>query len=184
MVVLQINYHADQEDLEKRNNSLKRKERAMQALVSLEWAIDYFTLSRPKADEWDAVDNAERYKYLNWASTLIKSTFVFHANVEVDNDDRIRVAVCEQALYLMRRTDEYPEVLTKGIVSASAGPMSATFSKDFVAPLICEEAKMAVAEIGSFVRAMGVVKTMPLGGPFAEPIVPLQKTPVKMNCAT
>jgi len=141
----------------------------MQPLVSLEWAINYFAMFRPKSDEWDAADNVERYKYLNWASTLIKSAFVFHANVEVDNDDRIRVAVCEQALYLMRRTDEYPEVLTKGIVSASAGPMSATFSKDFVAPLICEEAKLALAEIGNFVGKLGVVTTMQLCGPFAEP---------------
>jgi len=141
----------------------------MQPLVPLEWATEYFATSRPKADEWDVADDTERQRYLGWASVLIKSAFVFHANVDVSNDDRIRVAVCEQALWLMRRTDNYPEALTKGIASASAGAISATFSKDFVAPLICEEAKLAVAEIGSFVREMAVIKTMPLGGVFAEP---------------
>jgi len=140
----------------------------MQAFVSLEWATDYFALSRPKADEWDAEEDSERRRYLNWASVLIRSAFVFQADVEIDNDDRIRTAVCEQALWLMRRTEKYPEALTKGIVSASAGTVSATFSKDFVAPLISEEAKLAISEIGHCVRDMAVIKTMPLGGIWAE----------------
>ena len=140
----------------------------MQALVSLEWATDYFALSRPKAEEWNSADDTERKRYLNWASVLIKSAFVFQADVDISNDDRIRIAVCEQALYLMRRSDEYPEALTKGIVSASAGTVSATFSKDFVAPLISEEAKLAVSGISHFIRGIAVVKTMPLGGIWAE----------------
>ena len=140
----------------------------MQSFVSLEWAVDYFAMSRPKAKEWDIFDDADRLRYLNWATMLIKSAFVFDSDIEVENDDRIKIAVCEQALYLMRRPDEYPEALTKGIASASAGPVSATFSKDFIAPLICEEAKLSVAEIGTFISKFGVVKTMLLGGPFSE----------------
>ena len=101
-----------------------------------------------------------------WASVLIKSAFKFRADIDVSNDDRIRTAVCVQALWLMHRTDEYPEALTKGVVSASAGSVSATFSKDFVAPLICEEAKLAVSKIGRFVRDMAVITTQPLGGVF------------------
>jgi len=134
----------------------------------LEWATNYFALSRPKADEWDAADDTERRRYLNWASMLIKSAFVFQTGVDLNDDDRIRTAVCEQALYLMRRTDVYPEALTKGIVSASAGTVSATFSKDFIAPLICEEAKLAISGIGHLSRDMVVIKTMPLGGIWAE----------------
>jgi hypothetical protein len=100
---------------------------------------------------------------------LIKSAFVvFQRDVDINDDDRIRIAVCEQALYLMRRTDVYPEALTKGIVSASAGTMSATFSKDFVAPLVCEEAKLAIGEAGYFAKDVAVVTTMPLGGIWAE----------------
>ena len=142
----------------------------MQEFVTLEWATDYFALSRPKAAEWDIADDTQRRRYLNWASVLIRSAFVFQADVDINDDDRIRTAVCEQALWLMRRTDEYPDALTKGIVSASAGTVSATFSKDFVAPLICEEAKLAISGIGYFIRDMAVVKTMPLGGVFAEPV--------------
>jgi hypothetical protein len=134
----------------------------------LEWATDYFALSRPKAEEWEAEDDAERQRYLNWASALIRSAFVFQADVDINDDDRIRIAVCEQALYLMRRTDAYPEALTKGIVSASIGGASATFSKDFVAPLISEEAKLALSEIGQCVRDVAIIKTMPLGGIWAK----------------
>ena len=140
----------------------------MQALVSLEWSTGYFALSRPKAEEWESAGDAERQRYLGWASVLIKSAFAFPADVEIDNDDRIRIAVCEQALWLMRRTDHYPDALTKGIVNAAIGGASATFSKDFVAPLICEEAKLAIGEAGHFVKDMAVVKTMPLGGIWAE----------------
>jgi len=135
----------------------------MQPLVTLEWAIDYFMNSRPKADEWDAADDTERRRYLGWASVLIKSAFVFRDGIEIDNDDRVRIAVCEQALWLMRRTDLYPETLTQGIVSASVGAMSATFSKDFVAPLICEEAKLVIGEMGHFIGSMAIITTKPLG---------------------
>ena len=156
----------------------------LQSLVPLEWATEYFATSRPKAAEWDVADDTERQRYLGWASALIKSAFVWQPHVDIYDDDRIRVAVCEQALWLMRRADVYPEALTKGIASASAGVMSATFSKDFVAPLICEEAKLAVAEIGSFVREMAIVKTMPLGGVFAEPTSTPPISPPKNNGMT
>ena len=141
----------------------------MQPLVSLDWATDYFANSRPQADEWEGAEDTERRRYLNRASVLIKLAFVWQGDVDFENDDRIRIAVCEQALWLMRRTDQYPDVLTKGIASAGIGGASATFSKEFVAPLICEEAKLAVAEIGQFIHGMAIVKTMPLGGVWSDP---------------
>ena len=149
----------------------------MQLLVSLEWATEYFAIFRPKANEWDTANDMERQRYLGWASVLIKSAFVFQEDIDVANDDRVRIATCEQALWLMRRTDTYPEVLTKGIVSAAmgGGAASATFSKDFIAPLICEEAKLYVSEIGYFVKSTATVKTMPLGGIFAELTYPTPK---------
>jgi hypothetical protein len=142
----------------------------VQALVTLEWATDYFAFFRPKAEEWELADDTERRRYLNWASMLITSAFVFH--VDTDNDDRIRMAICEQALWLMRRTDQYPDALTKGIANASIGGASATFSKDFVAPLICEEVKLAIGMAGYFAKDVAVVTTMPLGGIWAEPTPP------------
>jgi len=141
----------------------------MQPLVTLEWATDYFAYSRPKADEWDAANPAERQRYLGWASALIKMAFIWQTGVDIYNDDRVRLAVCEQALWLMRRNDIYPEALTKGIAQASVGQVSATFSKEFVAPLICEEAILAVSEIGCFIGKMARIQTMPLGGVFAKP---------------
>jgi hypothetical protein len=135
----------------------------MQPLVSLEWATDYFDNFRPKADEWGTADESTRRQYLGWASVLIKSAFVFRTDVEIEDNDRIRAATCEQALWLMRRTDVYPEALTKGIVTASVGAVSATFSKDFVAPLICEEAKLVIGELGNFIGSLAIITTMPLG---------------------
>jgi hypothetical protein len=151
----------------------------MHSLVSLEWATDYFAYFRPNADEWDVKGDTERQRYLNRASVLIRSAFVFQSDVDIDNDNRIRVAVCEQALWLMRRTDQYPDVLTKGIASAAIGGASATFSKDFVAPLICEEAKLAIGDAGYFIKDVAVVTTMPLGGIWAEPTLPPHKQPIR-----
>jgi len=152
----------------------------MQALVSLEWATDYFAHFRPKADEWDVADDSERQRYLNRASVLIRSAFVFQTDVDIENDNRIRVAVCEQALWLMRRTDQYPDALTKGIANAAIGGASATFSKDFVAPLICEEAKLAIGEAGYFAKDVAVVTTMPLGGLWAEATPPAPQQPMRL----
>ena len=135
----------------------------MQPLVSLEWATDYFANSRPKAGEWDTADDTTRRRYLGWASVLIKSAFVFRDDVDEEDNDCIRSAICEQALWLIRRPDAYPEVLTKGIVSASVGTMSTTFSKEYVAPLICEEAKLVIGKLGSFIGNMAIITTMPLG---------------------
>ena len=140
----------------------------MQPLVSLEWATEYFITSRPKSDEWDAADDVERQQYLGWASERIKSAFKFNADVDIYDNDRVRAATCVQALYLMQTPAEYPDVLTKGIVSASAGVVSATFSKDFVAPLICEEAKLLIGELGNTIGSMAVITTMPLGGIFSN----------------
>jgi len=156
----------------------------MQPLVSLEWATYYFAFFRPKAEEWESAGDAERWRYLNRASVLIQSAFVFSADVDVDNDDRIRVAVCEQALWLMRRTDQYPDVLTKGLVNAAIGGASATFSKEFVAPLICEEAKLAIGEAGYFAKDVAVVATMPLGGIWAEATPPPPKRPASPPIGT
>lgn len=136
----------------------------MEPLVPLDWALTYFAESRPKAEEWESADDSTRQRYLNWASALIKSAFAWNSGVVIEEDERVRRAVCEQALWLMRREDEYPDALTKGIASASVGgAVSATFSKDFVAPLICEEAQLAVGEAGSFIGKMARIQTMPLG---------------------
>ena len=135
----------------------------MEPLATLEWANAYFTHARPKSDEWNGVDDTERLRYLNWASTLIRAAFHFHENVDLENDARVLTAVCEQALWLMRRPDLYPEALTKGIASASAGVVSATFSKDFVAPLISEDVVMMLDEVADFVGKLARVRTFPLG---------------------
>jgi len=134
----------------------------VQTLVSLEWATDYFATSRPKSDEWDAADDAERQRYLNWASVLIRSAFVWR--VDITDNDQVRIAVCEQALWLMWRPDKYPELLTKGLSSASVGngAVSASFSKEFIAPLICDEAKTVVNGIGDFIGKIARITTRPL----------------------
>jgi len=106
--------------------------------VTLDWADNWFTTSRPKSDEWTNTEPEERQKYLNWSLTLIRTLFVFPNDFDSANET-VKVAVCEQALWLLRRTDEYPPALTQGLSQAAAGSLSATFDKSFIAPLVYAE---------------------------------------------
>ena len=79
----------------------------------------------------------------------------------------IAQAVAEQKETTAKTATATAKTTEKRSQEAESGA-SATFSKDFIAPLICEEAKLAIGEAGHFVKDMAVVKTMPLGGIWAE----------------
>ncbi|GHT43392.1 hypothetical protein FACS189443_7020 [Planctomycetales bacterium] len=136
----------------------------MNSLVTMEWADEWFLTSRPQSEEWTAADSATRQQYLNWASSLIRTMFIFPANFDFDNDT-VRISTCEQALWLMRRTDAYPELLTMGLSQASAGPLSVTFDKSFVAPLIADLIIPMLGEMGGdyIAGTENVIKCSPVG---------------------
>ncbi|MDD3587243.1 MAG: hypothetical protein PHQ75_08665, partial [Thermoguttaceae bacterium] len=64
--------------------------------------------------------------------------------------DAYIAAVCEQALWVLRLDPAvYPEALIQGIASASAAGSSATFSRQFVPPLLCPVTQCLLAKIGT-----------------------------------
>jgi hypothetical protein len=73
--------------------------------------------------------------------------FVFPDGFD-ETSETVKVACCEEALWLMRRSDEYPAALTNGLSQASAGSLSATFDKSFVAPLVADRIIQPLTEIG------------------------------------
>ena len=105
--------------------------------VEVDDANAYFN-SRLRPDAWLAVDDDTKQRALLQASFLISGAFVFTNEACYYDADaqaylwntRVIAAVCEQALWLITRDpSELPDALFKGIVSASAGSVSATFDK-------------------------------------------------------
>ena len=125
--------------------------------VSLAEANLYFA-SRLRSTAWTAADETSKLQALAQASNLVSGAFIFSEDsyrVEDDVvtwDERISFAICEEALWLLGHDpSELPESLTKGIQSASAGSVSATFDKSFVIPWICDAVKTLIGDLGTFI---------------------------------
>lgn len=125
--------------------------------VSLAVAENYFA-ARLRSDAWDNADVLTKTKALNQAAFLISGAFIFNdaAYVVIDDtviwDDRINAAVCEEAIWLLEKDpNEIPASLFNGIVSASAGSVSATFDKSFIIPWICDIVKILIGDLGTFI---------------------------------
>lgn len=125
-------------------------------LVDYEYAVEYFS-HRNNTETWDAAAVPTRENALRMASNLIlygvdwaPGTFRTDRDGETVYDDRIRDAVCEQALYMLTLDPlSIPKALTKGVGSASAGPASVTFDRRFVAPLLLPYAELLIGELGT-----------------------------------
>lgn len=133
--------------------------------LDLDWANTYF-VNRLRNSIWTSANLEERLSALTMACNIIIPSFTWSAeaffNVEKIADDgttetledcatQIKVAIAEQALWLLKvDPTEYPEILTLGIQSGSAGSVSGTFSKEFIAPLVCPLAKQIIGELGEF----------------------------------
>lgn len=128
--------------------------------VSLVDAESYFA-SRLRSETWNAADESLKTKALTQASFLVSSAFVFYDGAyeeisggEIVWDERVGAAICEEAAWLLDHDPaSIPEALFNGISSASAGSVSATFDKSFVCPWICEQTKILVGDLGTFIGA-------------------------------
>lgn len=125
--------------------------------VSLNDAESYFA-TRLRSDSWSDAAETDKAKALAQASYLISGAFVFTesawelAGDEIVWDDRVIAAICEEAIWLLERDpSEIPEALLTGILSASAGSVSATFDKTHVVPWICPTAKILIGDLGAFI---------------------------------
>lgn len=120
---------------------------------------DSYFASVVRSTEWDAATDSEKEQALTQASYLIAGAFILQDNSFAVNDDgsivwneRIVAAVCEEAMWLLSHDpSELPDALTKGIVSASAGAVSATFDKTFVTPWICTLTRILIGDLGVFI---------------------------------
>ena len=148
----------------------------MEPLTTVDYA-DTFFADRLHTDLWDAASSEERRKAINHASSDIRKYFVLHEDafqewIEhpsekqiVIADSRVQNAVCLQAIYLLSvNPADYPEALTKGVSSASAGPLNATFDKSFIPLPIAIGVEEAIGELGTYIgpTESGTARTMPL----------------------
>lgn len=125
-------------------------------LVDYEYAIEYFG-HRNSTDSWDSASESERKNALTMASNLIWYGFDWASGAFLTDfsgnpvyGDRIRDATCEQALYFLTVNPiVVPKTLTGGIESASAGPASVKFSRDFVAPILLPYAEILIGDLGT-----------------------------------
>ena len=119
--------------------------------VSIETAEAYFDL-RLRSERWKCADLETKQQALTWASRIIQNGFEWNRGAYTAErwSNAVQFAVCEQALWVLKLDpSEYPAILTKGIVEGVAQPVSAKFSKDFIAPWICYPAKALIGELGT-----------------------------------
>ncbi len=136
--------------------------------VTLAAATTYFD-GRLYADAWTNAEPSDREKALTQASFLVAGAFSFSANAyAVDAygvttwHERVIAAVCEEALWLLKRDPtNYPELLTLGLAEGSVASLCAKFDRRFLAPLICDAAKNLVGELGSLLED-GSCRSTPL----------------------
>ena len=119
--------------------------------VPIEFAEAYFE-NRLHADAWTSASETDKTKALSWASVIIQNAFLWEDSA-IDTEGEwavpVRYGVCEQALWLLKLDPtDYPAALTQGLASGSAGAVSASFSKDMVAPLVCPTAVSLVGVLG------------------------------------
>ncbi len=126
--------------------------------VDASYADAYFG-ARLRSESWRAADSDSKSQALTQASFLISGAFDFsEAAYEIDPttetivwEPRICAAVCEEALWLLDHDpSELPSALFQGVVSASAGAVSATFDRSFVLPWIAPVVKTLVGDLASF----------------------------------
>ena len=118
--------------------------------VTIEFAEAYFE-NRLHADAWTSASDTDKAKALTWADTIIQNGFQWEQGAYTDTDWAVPVqyAVCEEALWLLKiDPTEYPAALTQGLASGSAGAVSASFSKEMVAPLVCASAISLIGTLG------------------------------------
>lgn len=134
----------------------------MEPLTTVEYADEFFA-KRLNTDVWDAASLELKEKAIQSASDLIRANFVFSETASYVDEkgdvkfvEPVQNAACYQAKYMLA-TDPYtyPELLTKGFSSATAGPLSVTADKSFVPNLLSGEVEQEIGEFGEFIGDTG-----------------------------
>ena len=138
----------------------------MSEFVTLEQADEYFQKERPDAKEWDAADATVRQQHLNSAENILLAVFRFPEGFLDDTAQAgrrwrfFRNAICEQAIHVMQTgaLRKNPKLLM-GIQSASAGPLSVTFSKEFDVSLFPEHVRLMLEGIGAITFGTNIIRS-------------------------
>lgn len=126
--------------------------------LSQNWAENYIG-NRLHTDVWQDAVADDKPKAIAMATNMILACFEFNDGVFFTNDDdeddcydSVKRGICEQALHLLKLDPTtYPELLTMGLSSGSAGGASASFDKAMIAPFICDTAKRFIGGDGTFI---------------------------------
>lgn len=113
---------------------------------------NYYFSKRLRSTDWENASDEDKVKAIAQAEYLLSGCFYFYDNAQVNGvwDIRVIVAVCEEALFLLKvDPTETPSALYLGISQANAGSASASFDKTFVAPLVCTAAKGLIGDLGA-----------------------------------
>lgn len=129
----------------------------MTFVLAMDWA-DAYCSNRLYTDKWESADAAKRTQAVCMATKMILASFdfadgAFYVNDagEDDSIDAVKNGIVEQAIYLLSiDPTKVNELLTMGLASGSASGASATFSREFIAPLVCDAAKSAIGNYGVF----------------------------------
>lgn len=124
-------------------------------ILTHEQAEEYFRDSRPDSAEWSDAESDEQLRTLLCAENILLAVFPTLEKRFNDSETSeyhirmVRMAVCEEAIHLLQTgaLRSIPELMM-GIQSASAGPLSVTFSKEFNKPLVSDYARLILTGIG------------------------------------
>lgn len=103
--------------------------------ISFSEAETYFA-GRPFSDDWEEASNALKIKCLDWAELLLDSAynwadkaFIIDNNGEITVHDRLKKALCEEALWLIQYNASYGDSkMVRDIESLSINGINAKFS--------------------------------------------------------
>lgn len=134
----------------------------MEPLTTVEYA-DAFFAKRLNTTNWDLAVYELKEKAIQSASDLLRANFVFSETASLIDENGVTVfvepvqnAACYQAKYMLTNDPyAYPELLTKGFSSATAGPLSVTADKSFVPNLLAGEVEQEIGEYGEFTGDTG-----------------------------
>lgn len=129
----------------------------LELAVSADDADAYFAARLPD-DVWDAAEPSTRSRALAFAATILESACVFTEDAATTGPDGVRrwrpriiAAVCEEALWLLRRqTGPLQALGTMRVTSASVAGIAATFDTNGASDLVAPIARRLVGRLGSF----------------------------------
>lgn len=107
-------------------------------MISITDANEYFT-TRLFADEWTSANDTKKTAALNTAENMINTHFVLLDeinDVDVEETDSYLHAVCEQALHLLKFSNERFQLQQEGVSQYRVDDISISMNKSLFSPVV------------------------------------------------